>query len=246
MIYGILEAVQETKGDICSWFDREIAVNLRLPFDVKREVARLVQLEILQERENQLRFCSPLHAMWFEAKRQKGTDIHGEAEEEAENQVVVIPEDPALEIRRKCDHLKDLKSRLRQALADEHQIFKNIEMPEQWANACIVVRTPESWGIFIKALRNLFVEDLRERLDSWVDRRKYPDLNRELHSIRLRRNYVEHPNSVEGRNEEERCCMEDIGKRFPTSTNDWIALQLKVLDRLTKAIRKIVEELART
>jgi hypothetical protein len=57
-----------------------------LPFDVQREVVRLVQLEILQEQENRLRFSSPLHAMWFEAKRQKGVDIHsGPLGEQAED-----------------------------------------------------------------------------------------------------------------------------------------------------------------
>jgi tetratricopeptide (TPR) repeat protein len=251
VIYGVLEAVQGARGDICSWFDREIALAMRLPFDVKCEVARLVQIEIFQERGNQLQFCSPLHAMWFETKRKKGVDIHGEslgeqAEEGKQPLLTPIPEDPASEIRRKCDYLMHLKSQLRQALAAEQQIFKNIEMPGEWADACVVVRTQESWKVFIKALRNLFVEDMRERLDSWVDRKKYPELNRELHSIRLRRNYVEHPVSVDGREEEERCRLEDIGKRLPTSANDWLILQLKALDRLGRAIEATIEQIARS
>jgi hypothetical protein len=250
LLYGLLEAIQESKGDICSWFDRELAVNMRLPFDVKRTVERLEQLEILQEKEDRSRFCSPLHAMWFEAKRQKSADIHGEwsvelAKDGNRPSIIPIPGDPALEIRQSCDHLKDLKCRLRQALPDEQQVFKNVEMPEEWANACIVVRTRDSWDIFIKALRNLLVEDMKARLAVWDDRRRYPDLNTQLHSIRLRRNYVEHPESVESRDEEEGRCLEDIGKRFPTCSDDWLILQLKALDRLTKALEATIEQIAR-
>jgi hypothetical protein len=250
MIYGILEVLQESRIDICSWFDRGVAANMTAPFDTRREVARLVQLEVFQEQENQLRFCSPLHAMWFEAKRQKGTDIHGEALSEPvgngdQPRQTSIPEDPASEIRRRCDHLKDLKSQLRLAQQGQNQIFQNVEMPEEWANACIVVRTRDAWDVFIKALRNLFIEDMRSRLDSWGDRRRYPDLNTQLHSIRLRRNYVEHPASAEGRNEEERCCLIDIGKRFPTCSDDWLILQLSSLDHLTKALKATIEQIAR-
>lgn len=251
-IYGILEAIQGSKGDICSWFDREIVVNMRLPFDAKHEVARLIQLEILQEQENQLRFCSPLHAMWFKAKRQKGADVFGEllgghtGEGDPGYRLTPILENPDSEIYLKCDCLKDRKSKLRQALHDNNQIFKNVEMPDEWANASIVVRTQESWAVFIKALRDLFVEDMKSRLDSWDDKRKYPDLTSLLHSIRLRRNYVEHPDSVEGRNEEEKCCLEDIRKRFPTATNDWLILQLTTLDRLIKVLEDTIEQIART
>lgn len=118
-------------------------------------------------------------------------------------------------------------------------------MPEEWANACTAVCTGDSWNVFIKALRNLFVEDMVARLDSWADREKYPELNKQLHSIRLRRNYVEHPDSVKGREEEERCRLEDIGRRLPISTNDWLILQLKALDRLIKALEVTIEQIAR-
>ena len=252
VIYGILDIIEESKGNIRSWFDREIVVNMRLPFDLKHEVARLTQLEILQERENQLRFCSPLHAMWFEAKRQKGDDVFGELLGEhtgggdQRHPLTPIPENPDSEIRQKCNRLKDLKSKLRQALHDDRQIFKNVEMPDEWANASIVVRTQDSWDVFIKALRDLFVEDMKSRLDSWDDKRKYPDLTGLLHSIRLRRNYVEHPKSVDGRNEEEKCCLEDIDKRFPTSANDWLILQLATLDQLIKVLEATIEQIART
>ena len=251
VIYGILETIQESKGDICSWFEREIIENMRLPFDVKHEVARLTLLEIFQEQENQLRFCSPLHAMWFETKRQKGDDVFGEllglhtGEGDQGYPLTQIPENPDSEIRLKCDHLKDLKSKLRQALHDEHQIFKNVEMPNEWDNTSIVVRTKDSFGIFIKALRNLFVEDMRSQLKYWEDKRKYPDLTSLLHSIRLRRNYVEHREAVDARKEEEKCCLEDIGKRFPTSSNDWLILQLKALDRLIKVLEATFEQIAR-
>jgi tetratricopeptide (TPR) repeat protein len=251
LIYGVLEAIKGLKGDICTWFNREDIDNMGLPFDFKREIGRLIQLEVLQERDSQLRFCSPLHAMWFEAKRQKGADIHGDLlgehfEGEQMPSTMPIPEDPSSEIHQKCDSLKNLKSQLRHALDDEHQIFKNVEMPEEWENACIVVRTRDSWNVFIKALRDLFLEDLKSRLGSWEDSKRYTDLNREMHSIRKRRNYVEHPESEEGRNEEEKCCLKDIGKRIPTSQNDWLILQLKALDRLTKVFEAIIEQIART
>lgn len=252
VIYGILETIQESKEDICSWFDREIVVNMRLPFDVKCEVTRLIQLEILQEQENQLRFCTPLHVMWFETKRQKDADIFGEllgehtGEGDQRHPLTPIPENPDSEIRLKCNCLKDIKSKLRQALHDDRQIFKNVEMPDEWANASIVVRTQDSWDVFIKALRDLFVEDMKSRLDSWDDKRKYPDLTSLLHSIRQRRNYVEHPNSVNGRNEEEKCCLEDIDKRFPTSANEWLILQLATLDQLINVLEATIEQIART
>lgn len=251
LIYGVLEGIKGLNGDICTWFNREDIDNMGLPFDFKREIGRLIQLEVLQEQDSQLRFCSPLHAMWFEAKRQKGANIHGDLlgehfEGEQMLSTMPIPEDPSSEIQQKGDSLKTLKSQLRQAIDDEHQIFKNVEMPEEWENACIVVRTRDSWNIFIKALRDLFVEDLKSRLDSWEDSKRYPDLNREMHSIRKRRNYVEHPESEEGKNEEEKCCLKDIDKRIPTSQNDWLILQLKTLDRLTKVLEAIIEQIART
>lgn len=242
-IYGILETIIESNGDIGAWFDREIAVNMRLPFDINREIAKLVQLEILQERESQLRFCSLLHAMWFEAKRQKGADIHCETENPELPSQMPIPADPASEISRMCEYIKDLKSDLRQAL-QSNQVFNNVEMPTEWANACNLVRTRDSWNTFMKALRDLFVEDMKSRLDSWEDRKRYPELNSQLHSIRLRRNYIEHPESDEGRNEEEKCCVGDIGKRFPISGDDWLILQINALDRLKGALEATIEQIS--
>lgn len=250
VIYAILEKIQHSKGDICAWFDREAVTDVNLPFDVKREIARLVRLEILLEEGDHLRFCSPLHAMWFDAKRQKGADIHGELVDKQlnNNQRVIsitIPEDPPAEIRRRCDYLKDLKSRLRRALGTKAQIFRNVEMPEEWANASIPVRTKDAWAIFIKALRDIFVEDMVSRLDTWEDRRLYPELNKQLHSIRLRRNYIEHPDSVDGRREEEKCCLRVIGKRFPTSGDEWLMLQIDALEQLIRAFEVAIEQIAK-
>jgi len=248
-IYGILDSLRDSTQDICSWFPRNLVMSLRLPLDVNREVSRLIRLEILYEHENQLRFCSPLHALWLDEKRQKGANIYlvKEKKNGQEAKTSMLPEKLPLEIQPKCERLKDLKSQLRIALFSqgEKQIFKNVEMPNEWENASIFVRTSDTWGIFIKALRDLFVEDIISRLDSWEDRRKYPDLNKELHSIRLRRNYVEHPASEEGRKEEETCCLRDIGKRFPTTANDWTILHLKALDRLLNILQTIIEQVAK-
>ena len=161
-----------------------------------------------------------------------------------ETVMVELPTDPPLEIRRKCEELRQLKSQIRVALQSGTQIFKNVDMPNEWANASITVQTPDTWGTFVKALRDLFVEDMTSRLDSWDDRKQYPDLYEELHSIRLRRNYVEHPKSEEGIKEEERCCLRDIDKRFPTCANDWIILQIKTLDRLINVVQGIVRQAA--
>jgi tetratricopeptide (TPR) repeat protein len=250
VIYGIFEEIKNLNGDICTWFNSEVIAKMRLPFDVKHEIAKLTQLEVFQERDNQLRFCSPLHAMWFEAKQKKGADIHGDlskdhVERDQNISPIEIPEDPASEINKKCDRIKNLKSQLRQALFEEHQIFKNVEMPEEWTNACTVVKTRDSWEVFIKAFRDLFVEDMRSRLDSWDDRKIYLDLNKELHSIRKRRNYAEHPDSVDGREEEEKCCLEDLGKRVPTKPDDWLGLQLRALDRVIGVLEKTVEQISR-
>jgi hypothetical protein len=250
VIYSMLEALEESKQDIRTGFSRDVVMNLRLSVDVKHELSRLIQLEVLQEREDQVRFCSPLHAMWFETKRQKGSDIRGGLSTEKEESVsplspVGLPDDPASEIRRKVEHLRELKNQLRLALRGQSQVFKNVEMPNEWANASIVVPTQEAWGTFIKALRDLFVEDMLSRLDVWEDRRRYPTLNRELHSIRQRRNYVEHPDSKEGKEEEEKSCLRDIGKRFPTSTREWTLLQLKTLDHFLKALQETFEQIAK-
>lgn len=188
--------------------------------------------------------------MWFEAKQRKGADIHGDlskdhVERDQNILPIEIPENPALEINKKCDHIKNLKSQLRKALPEEHQIFKNVEMPDEWTNACTVVKTRDSWEVFIKAFRDLFVEDMRSRLDSWDDRKIYPDLNKELHSIRKRRNYVEHPNSVDGREEEEKCCLEYLGKRVPIKPDDWLGLQLKALDRVIEVLEKTIDQISR-
>ena len=253
VIYEILETIQKSKGDICSYFDREIITNMRLPFDANQEVERMIQLEILLKarQTEELRFCSPLHAKWFEAKRQRGADVYGKSSGELSGHdegfsITPIPEDPVSEISRKCERLKYLKSQLRTALDDEHQIFKNFEMPGEWDNACTVVCTQETWDVFIKALRNLFVEDMKSRLlKEWNDRKRYPDLNSELHSIRRRRNYVQHlndPDNLDGKKEEERCCVRDIGKKLPTSTDEWLILQLKAIDRLIKAIETAIEQ----
>lgn len=118
-------------------------------------------------------------------------------------------------------------------------------MANEWANASLVVRTRDSWGVFIKALRALFVEDMVSRLDEWSDRTRYPDLNRELHSIRVRRNYVEHPESEDSRDEDEQCCIRDVGKRFPTSGNEWLGLQLKTLDRMLARLNDVIQQTAR-
>ena len=247
VIYEILETIQKSKGDICSYFDREIITNMRLPFDANQEVGRMIQLEILQDREGRLRFCSPLHAKWFEAKRQRGADVYGKSSGELSGHdegfsITPIPEDPASEISRKCERLKYLKSQLRTALDDEHQIFKNIEMPGKWNDARTVVSTQETWNVFTKALRDLFVEDMRSQLDSWADKKRYPDISSELYSIRWRRNYVEHSDSAQGREEEEKCCLRDIDKKFPTSADEWLILQLKAIDRLIKAIETAIEQ----
>jgi len=240
-IYGILETLQQLKLDICGWFCREVIDRIAVPFDLKREVAKLKSLEVLQEQDNLLRFCSPLHALWFEARRSKGIDIHGETSSEEEgirdvNLDIVIPEDPSLFLRTKCEELKDLKTRLRKMLPADRQVFKNLEMPTEWIEAATVAQSEKSWAIFIGALRDLFVEDMISRLDSWEDRRLYSDMNRELHSIRERRNYVEHPESTQGKAEEEKRCLEDIHRRFATSSTDWLVLQIGTLGRMTIAL----------
>lgn len=245
-IYAILETLTESNQDIRASFPKDSIISLRLPIDVDREVSRLIQLEILHEHENQMRFCSPVHALWLDEKRRKNIDICSVrgAKDGHETVMVELPTDPPLEIRRKCEELRQLKSQIRVALQSGTQIFKNVDMPNEWANASITVQTPDTWGTFVKALRDLFVEDMTSRLDSWDDRKQYPDLYEELHSIRLRRNYVEHPKSEEGIKEEERCCLRDIDKRFPTCANDWIILQIKTLDRLINVVQGIVRQAA--
>jgi len=249
VIYAILEKIQQAGEDICTWFGRDIVEDVKLTFDVKGEVARLIQLEILMDEEDRLRFCSPLHSMWFDTKRQKEADIHGEPVIDKLNSPrmvsVTIPNDPASEVRKQCDYLKDLKSQLRRALGNEQQIFRNVEMPEEWANASLVVRTQDAWNVFIKALRNIFVEDMVSRLDDWQDKRIYPDLYKQLHSIRKRRNYIEHPDSNDGRQQEESQCVRVLGKKFPTSGNEWLALQLDALTQITKALESALEQLAK-
>jgi tetratricopeptide (TPR) repeat protein len=245
-IYGILESLRDSKQDIRSWFSKNLITNLRLPVDANHEVSRLIQLEILHEGEDQLRFCSPLHALWLDEKRQKGVDICLVNDEQG-TEVEVLSGDPASEIQQKCKHLRELKSQLRRSLQsqNENQIFEGVDMPNEWAKASITVQTSDTWETFIEALRDLFVEDMISRLDSWEDRMKYPELNKELYSIRLRRNYVEHPQSEDGRKEEETCCSRDIGKRFPTVMDDWTMLQLKALDRLLKILQATIEQVAK-
>ncbi len=247
LIFGILEALRESKQDICSWFPRSLVTNLRVSVDINDVFSRLIQLEILHEYENQLRFCSPLHALWLNEKLQKGTDIYfvQEIKNNRQSEVEVLPENLDLEIKRKCESLRDIKSQLRLALKKDNQIFKNVDMPQEWTNASIVVRTSDTWGTFIKALRDLFVEDVITRLDSWEDRKKFPELNKELHSIRVRRNYIEHPESEESRKEEEICCFRDIDKRLPTTTDDWAKLQLRVLNRLISLLKATVEQISK-
>ncbi len=249
VLYAILEQIQQSRGDICDWFNAETATSIYLQFDVKREIARLVHLEIFIEKEGHMRFCSPLHAMWFDAKRQKGVDIHGEiATEQSHNlrsKSITIPDDPPAEIQRRCDRLKDLKSQLRRALGTDSQIFRNVEMPEEWENASIVVKTKDTWEIFMSALRDIFVEDMVSRLNDWRDRKVYSELNKQLHSIRLRRNYIEHPESGEGKREEEECCLRVLEKRFPTSGDEWLILQLDALEQLVKAFEDTIEQIAR-
>lgn len=88
----------------------------------------------------------------------------------------------------------------------------------------------------------MFVEDMVSKLNDWPDAKRYPDLNRELHSTRLRRNYVEHPESEEARKEEEKCCHRDLGKRIPTSSDHWICLQIGVLQRLESALVNVIDQ----
>lgn len=76
-IYGILDTLQESGGDIGTWFDREIALSMKLRLDIKYEIAKLVTFEVLQEQEGQIQFCSRLHAKWLDDKRRKGSDIYG-------------------------------------------------------------------------------------------------------------------------------------------------------------------------
>lgn len=244
--YGILEALRESNKDIRSLFNRNLATDLRLQVDVNHGLSKLIQLEILHESENQLRFCSPLHAMWLDEKRKKEADICLVKEIRGFQGFTVeeLPKNPESEIMRKCESLKELKTKLRLGIPD-NQIFKNIEMPYEWANASIVVRTEETWQTFMKALRDLFVEDMVSRMDDWVDKKKYPDLFNELLSIRLRRNFVEHSKSEQGRIEEEKCCLRDIGKRLPTTKEEWLMLQLKTLNRLSSALQTALEHVAK-
>ncbi len=109
-------------------------------------------------------------------------------------------------------------------------------------NACTVVCTQETWDVFTKALRNLFVEDMRSRHEDWADRKRCPDISGELYSIRWRRNYVEHRDSEQGKKEEEKCCLRDIGKKFPTSADEWLTLQLNAIDRLINTIETAIEQ----
>lgn len=160
-------------------------------------------------------------------------------------QRISVPQNPEKEIKSLCERLREIKNSLRLALVAESQIFENIDRPTEWTNAGVVARTKESWELFIKAMRNLFVEDMVHKLNDWTESRRYPDLNRELHSMRLRRNYIEHSESEEARKEDEKCCERDLGKRLASSADDWVCLQIGVLQRLEKALLTVVDVIGR-
>ena len=242
-IYTILKALNDKKIDICSWFKREVILEANGSVDINKELSRLKYLEIVQEQDNLLRFCSPLHAKWFESKRTKEADIHGDALGVVYDQIgtsepeFMLPE-VSTKVQERCARLKSLKAELRTSLIPSQQVFHNTEFLTEWDDLSVVVLSRNTWVVFIKAMRDVFVKDMIEQLDAWEGRRKYPDLYRELNSVRERRNLVEHAESVQGREEEERSCLRDIGKRAATSSQEWVRLQVNLLDRMVNALEK--------
>jgi tetratricopeptide (TPR) repeat protein len=248
LINNIIVKLIYLKKDLGYSFDIKSIFNSDISSEMNQEILRLQQLDILLEQDNQLRFCSPLHALWFNKQRTKGMNIFLEIPNSINNPenslCFVVPDNPQAIIKEKCEKIREQKIQIRQALGKNRQIFKNIEMVDEWKNACAVVNTKDSWGLFIKALRDLFVQDMNSRLTEWEDRKLYHELNELLHSIRERRNYVEHEDSTSGKKEEEKCCLSDIKKKFPTSENDWLILQLKELERVEQILQKTLDRIA--
>lgn len=248
-IYAIIEELEKKNVPISGWIERD-AIRLSLPFDLQPQLTGLVQLEVMQDEGLRLRFGSPLHGLWFQKKKTKNEKIYSDSKgalgvQAQPQQRISVPQNPEKEIKSLCERLREIKNSLRLALVAESQIFENIDRPTEWTNAGVVARTKESWELFIKAMRNLFVEDMVHKLNDWTESRRYPDLNRELHSMRLRRNYIEHSESEEARKEDEKCCERDLGKRLASSADDWVCLQIGVLQRLEKALLTVVDVIGR-
>jgi hypothetical protein len=248
LINTVLIKLIDSEKDLGLSFNLKSILSSIISLEMNQEILRLQQLEILIDQENQLRFCSPLHALWFDKQRMKGANIFLELPNLVNNpeQIqtsFIIPDNPQEIIKEKCGKIRERKIQIRQAIGKNRQIFKNIEMVDEWDNACTIVKTKETWGIFIKALRDLFVEDMVSRLTEWEDRNVYTELNELLHSIRERRNYVEHEDAINGKKEEEKCCLSDIKKKFPTTKNDWLILQLKQLERTEQILQKTLNRI---
>ena len=80
------------------------------------------------------------------------TYLHGDKSEDVKVSVnIAVPDDPNKHIQTSCTQLRELKSQLRRVLSGGNQIFKNIEMPEEWANASILVQSQTTWEVFYRS-----------------------------------------------------------------------------------------------
>lgn len=127
VVYETIEALKTSRADICGAFSRDVVTRIRFAFDVHREIARLLILEVLQERDDHLRFCSPLHSLWFDSKRQKGVDIFVAVAHTQDSiaPIISVPDNPEAAIKSRCDSLRDAKNHLRGCVRIQPDIQKH-------------------------------------------------------------------------------------------------------------------------
>ncbi|HEY9786944.1 MAG TPA: ATP-binding protein, partial [Candidatus Obscuribacterales bacterium] len=225
-----------------TWVPKSLVNEQEPPLNSINQWKSLVLKSVLQESGGSVRLCSPLVYSWLIRQFEEGKQISSMSLPEGialpKLKGCLLERDVHTQILRLVTDLINYKRKLKDACRlytldspFKHEDYAEIESLK------VLVNSADTWNTFIGALKLLMVDDLRMSVDS-LETTPYTILAKILHQVRLRRNYVEHPDNPSkwARIVELQHRKSDITKDDPRLPDDWTRLQIGLLQRTIRAL----------
>lgn len=209
----------------------------------KDAITQLVLKSIVLPVGPRLKLASPLLQNWLKEQFASGLRV---SDEPLPSNVtlpklagVVLEDDRKKQVSEIVEQVFDKKRHLRDV-----STLKAIPFPFKFLDYSVEKKTlqnpvtsPEEWNSFMGCLQLCFVTDVIGQVDD-LKGTAYNSLESILQQVRLRRNYVEHPEKPthSAKAVELSHRNQDICSDKPSSPADWTKLQVGLLDRLRRAL----------
>jgi tetratricopeptide (TPR) repeat protein len=206
--------------------------------EISESIARLEVNSALTRVGEHLHIASPIFAEWVYTQFSAGIGLRGTTSSLPKLVGYVPVTDSASELRTLVMTLLDHKRRIQElcVLRGVRPPFKGLDYRGEESVLIRLINGASEWDAWIGALKRTLVDDLDGSIDE-LPKRNMEVLASTIHALRLRRNYVEHPQrpSKAAREAEMQQRFADLGKPEPTDPADWRQMQLGLISRVIRA-----------